>query len=425
MTVSSFIERVLGGNLPIGVEAYDGSSAGDATSPARLVVRSPRALRRFIHSPGELGLARAYVAGDVDFEGDLFALLAIQDRAEHIAVRPALLAEGARLAGRDAWRPLPPPPEEIRLGGRRHSSERDAAAIAHHYDLSNAFYRILLGPSMTYSCAVFNSSAESLEQAQANKHDLICRKLGLGSGARLLDVGCGWGSFAAYAATHYGVSAVGVTVSRRQYEYAQERIMAAGLGGRVEVQLKDYRDVTGGPFDAISSIGMFEHVGLAKTGLYMRKLHSLLTPGGRLLNHAISTPGTLPLTALQRFAARRSFIQRYVFPDGELLDVGRLVTMAQTEGLEARHIETLREHYALTLRRWLANLEAQWGEAVAEVGMGRARVWRLYLAGSAVSFEQHSIGVHQILAVNTPADGRSGLSLRPAWEQPKPFVHQR
>jgi len=236
-------------------------------------------------------------------------------------------------------------------------------------------------------------------------------KLELEPGMRLLDVGCGWGGMVLHAAEHHGVRAVGVTLSRRQAEWAAKAASEAGVADRVEIRHQDYRDVHDGPFDAISSIGMFEHVGLSQLEVYFRGLRRLLRPGGRLLNHGISRP---PNAGHTRFR-RNSFIDRYVFPDGELHEIGAVVSAIQGRGLEVRHVESLREHYALTLRAWVRNLESSWDEAVAEVGPGRARVWRLYMAASALNFEAGSTQVHQVLAVR-PDRGRSGLSLRPRFE---------
>jgi cyclopropane-fatty-acyl-phospholipid synthase len=269
----------------------------------------------------------------------------------------------------------------------------------------------VLGPSLTYSCAVFHDPADSLEQAQANKYELICRKLGLEPGMRLLDVGCGWGGMGLHAAARHGVRAVGVTISKRQAELAEKRVVEAGLSDVVEIRLQDYREIEDGPFDAISSIGMFEHVGEARLAEYFGRLRALLQPQGRLLNHGISHP-----PGLKARLPRRSFANRYVFPDGELHEVGRVVSLTQQTGFEVRHLETLREHYGLTLRRWVANLEAAWADAVEEVGEARARVWRLYMAASAVNFEGGRTQIHQILAAPTTDDGNSGLPLRPTFE---------
>jgi cyclopropane-fatty-acyl-phospholipid synthase len=410
MPLGTVIEDLLGTDLPVAVVGYDGSRVGPPDPPATVVVRSPNALRRILTAPGELGFSRAYVAGDLDIEGDVFAALTLRDRLPAVKLRPSQMAAAARLVGPSGLRPLPPPAEEARLRGRRHSKERDAAAVSHHYDVSNRFYELVLGPSLTYSCAVFATPATTLEDAQAAKHELVCRKLGLRPGMRLLDVGCGWGGMVLHAAEHHGVHAVGVTLSRRQADLAAKRVADAGLSGQVEIRFQDYRNVDDGPYDAISSIGMFEHVGRAKRGVYFGNLRTLLRPEGRLLNHAISRP---PFER-SRFA-RNGFIDRYVFPDGELMEVGDTVTAVQEAGFEARHVETLREHYALTLRRWVANLESSWDEAVAEVGPARARVWRLYMAGSALNFETNRTQIHQVLAVRSTDEGSSGMPLRPSF----------
>ncbi|MDQ3897486.1 MAG: cyclopropane-fatty-acyl-phospholipid synthase family protein, partial [Actinomycetota bacterium] len=296
--------------------------------------------------------------------------------------------------------------------GLRHSIRRDAASVSHHYDVGNDFYRLVLGPSLTYSCARFADDHTTLEQAQAAKFELICRKLGLHQrpGMRLLDVGCGWGSMALHAATVHGAEVVGVTVSREQAELARRRVGDAGLAGRVEIRVQDYRLVRGERFDAISSIGMFEHVGRSRQDQYFETLRALLRPGGRLLNHAISSPGSSR-------PDRRSFIYRYVFPDAELLDVGEVVLAMERAGFEVRDVESLREHYVRTLHAWVGNLEAAWEDAVELVGLHRARIWRLYMAGCANRFAQGAIGVHQVLGVVTDGDGRSFMpSTRGDWE---------
>jgi cyclopropane-fatty-acyl-phospholipid synthase len=412
MALAPLVEDVLGGDLPLAVEAYDGSRGGPQDAPATLVVKSPDALSRVITAPGELGIARAYVAGDLDLKGPIWALLDLRDRLPKVRLEPkAMLRLVRELGGWHKIRRLEPPAEEAHLRGRRHSRARDAAAVRHHYDVSNVFYRMVLGPSLTYSCAVFHDPADTLEQAQENKYELVARKLGLQPGMRLLDVGCGWGGMVVHAARHHGVQAVGVTLSPRQAELAEKRVGEAGLTGQVEIRVQDYREVTDGPYDAISSIGMFEHVGEAKLAEYFDRLRSLLGPGGRLLNHGISRPA-----GQKARLERRSFINRYVFPDGELHEVGRVISVVQGAGFEVRHVETLREHYALTLRRWVANLEDNWDAAVEEVGEARARVWRLYMAGSAINFESGRSQIHQVLAVPHADDGRSGLPLRPVFE---------
>jgi cyclopropane-fatty-acyl-phospholipid synthase len=417
VTVARTLAAALGPDLPIAVRAYDGSRLGPADAPATLLVRSPNVFRRLVTAPGELGLGRSYVAGELDVEGDLYAALsALRDRIPDVRRFTAQQwADTLALAGtsllRTGLRPLPVPPEEARLRGVRHSKQRDAAAIAHHYDVSNAFYRLVLGPSMTYSCAVWERTDVTLEQAQAAKYELLCRKLGLEPGMRLLDIGCGWGGMVLHAAANHGVRAVGVTLSRRQTEWAEKAVAEAGLADRVEIRYQDYRDVSDGPFDAISSIGMFEHVGLSQLRTYFGGVRRLLRPGGRLLNHGISRP---PNAGRTRFRPR-SFIDRYVFPDGELHEVGAVVSTIQRSGLEVRHVESLREHYALTLRAWVRNLDASWDEAVAEVGPGRARVWRLYMAASALNFEAGRTQVHQVLAVKLDRGG-SRMVLRPRFE---------
>jgi len=409
-TLLPLLVAMLGRDPAVRVELWDGSAFGAGEPIGTIRVRSRDALRRMLWAPGELGLGRAYVAGDLDVEGDILAILeALRDAP----VRHAGKVELAKMAAEVAKAakeldavggPLPPPPEEARPRGWRHSKQRDAEVISHHYDVGNDFYEIVLGPAMTYSCARFATPDTSLEDAQADKHELICRKLGLHErpGQRLLDVGCGWGSMAMHAARHHGARVVGVTISREQAEYARRRVAEAGLEDRVEIRLQDYRELGGERFDAISSIGMFEHVGKAKTAEYFSVLRSLLGPHGRLLNHAISSVKGSRLP-------RRSFTYRYVFPDGELLDVADTVAAMEEAGFEVRDVESLREHYAQTLRHWVANLEASWDRAVELVGEGRARVWRLYMAGSAVGFEDGGISVHQVLGVVPDPSGSSGM----------------
>jgi cyclopropane-fatty-acyl-phospholipid synthase len=413
MSVESFVEDLLGSDLPVRIRAYDGSDIGPADARTTVTLRSPDALARMVTAPGELGLARAYVAGDLDIEGDIYGLMELRRSLPEVKFTPRQVWGLLKLVGLKNLRRIPPPPEEHRPSrGRLHSKRRDADAISHHYDVSNEFYEMVLGPSMTYSCAVFKDPSETLEQAQANKYELICRKLGLRPGMRLLDIGCGWGGMVIHAAEHHGVEAVGITLSQNQVDYARKWIAETGLTDRVEIRLQDYRDVDDGPFDAVSSIGMFEHVGLARLGTYFDQISQLLRPGGRVLNHAISRTSSAEAQRIRR----RSFIERYVFPDGELHEVGTVISALQDRGLEVRHMENLREHYALTLRRWVANLETNWDAAVAETSEGRARVWRLYMAGSAVMFETNHIHVDQVLAVKTPESGQSGLPLRPDWE---------
>jgi cyclopropane-fatty-acyl-phospholipid synthase len=409
MTLAEVFERLAGPQARVRFEAYDGSAAGPEDASVRVRVRSPRALRLVAGAPGDLGLARAYVSGELEVEGDLYDALkelspaspgevTMRDRLQAIrAVGPALLTRGGR------------PPEEVRLRGRRHSKRRDAEAIAHHYDVSNAFYEWVLGPSMAYTCAVFPREDATLEEAQFEKFDLVCRKLALEPGERLLDVGCGWGGMVLHAVQHYGVTALGVTLSRQQAEWATHAIKEAGLDDRAEVRFLDYRDVEENGFDAVSSIGLTEHIGKEQLPSYFRFLYSKLKPRGRILNHCITRPdNTKPAAKL------RGFINRYVFPDGELHGEGHIISVMQDSGFELRHEENLREHYAKTLAQWCANLDAHWDQAVREVGLGRARVWALYMAGSRLGFERRQIELHQALGVRNDG-GASGMPLRPEW----------
>jgi cyclopropane-fatty-acyl-phospholipid synthase len=403
-----------GGPPPVRVQFWDGSTLGPGEGDT-LQVRSRDALRRLLWSPNELGLARAFVVGDLDFDGDIFEMLATLHAAAPSRVRDSskLPWQALRAAQRlgALGRPLPPPAEEAAPRGRLHSRTRDEQAVRHHYDVSNDFYAMVLGPSMTYSCARFASDAVTLEAAQESKHDLICRKLGLAdrAGQRILDVGCGWGGLAIHAARHYGAQVVGVTLSPEQAASARERVAASGLDRRVEIRLQDYRDVRDGTFDGIASVGMFEHVGSSKTTEYFGAMRRLIRPEGRLLNHAISSVGGSRL-------GPRTFIGRYVFPDGELIDVGRVVLAMEEAGFEVRDVESLREHYAKTLRAWVGNLQEHWEAAVSEVGVRRARVWLLYMAASANGFEDGGISVHQVLGVLPTPSGRSGMPpTRSAW----------
>ncbi len=434
--LAALAEAALGTALPVRVRAWDGSEAGPPDAPV-VVVRNRRALRRVMWKPGELGLARAWVAGDLDIEGDLYEALdrlsgLLWERDETPARRKGAAAVDAVLSLRDpAVRrllreaasligpglPPAPPPEEVRpTGGALHSMRRDRQAIHHHYDVGNTFYERVLGPSMVYSCAYWEKPGGTLEDAQYSKLDLICRKLDLREGQRLLDVGCGWGSMVLHAVRHYGVRAVGITLSTEQATYARKRIAEEGLTDRIEIRVQDYRRVDDGPFDAISSIGMAEHVGSAQYLAYAKTLHGLLVPGGRLLNHQIARR---PLMDEEAYHVDE-FIDRYVFPDGELAPVGTTLSLLENAGFEARDVEALREHYALTLRGWVANLEEHWDEAVRETSPGRARVWRLYMAASALAFERNRIGVNQILAVRPTEGGGSGMpGTRAAWLAPR------
>lgn len=428
--LAAVAETLLGAPLPVRVRAWDGSEAGSPTGPV-LVFHRRRALRRLLWKPGELGLARAWVSGDMTVEGDLFALLdrvapllwersrppGEEPRPEAPAGGIALLRDpAARAAVRDLvglarpWRaPAPPPEEALRRGGMRHTKVRDRAAISHHYDVGNAFYAHVLGPSMVYSCAYW-SPGGTLEEAQRDKLDLVCRKLALKPGDRLLDVGCGWGSMALHAAREYGARVTGITLSGEQAAYARKRVAEEGLADLIDIRVQDYRDVKDGPYEAISSIGMAEHVGSDRYRAYARTLYGLLRPGGRLLNHQIARRPEQDEEAYRI----NEFIDAYVFPDGELSPLGTTVGELERAGFEVRDVEALREHYALTLRAWVARLEEHWEEAVRLTSPGRARVWKLYMAASALGFEHNRLGVNQVLAVRPEGAGRadSGMPLR-------------
>jgi cyclopropane-fatty-acyl-phospholipid synthase len=401
--------------IPVRLRAWDGSEAGPEDAPL-IEFTSRRALRRILWSPGQLGLSRAYVAGEITAHGDIFAAFAALSSAGKFA-QPGPFSKPT---AREVWtlvktvvrlgalgpNPAPPPEEaKVEKHGRRHSKRRDAAAISHHYDVGNDFYRLVLGPSMVYSCAVWSDESRSLEEAQEEKLDLVCRKLGLQPGIRVLDVGCGWGSFVLHAATRYGVTVVGITISTEQAELVRKRVAEAGLTDRVEIRVQDYRDIDDGPYDAVSSLGMSEHVGREQLGRYVSQLHGLLRPGGRLLNHAISW------NAGPTEDDPDSFIPRYVFPDGEMLSLGEMVVALEGGGFEVLDVEALRRHYALTLRAWVKNLEEQWDEAVRLTSEGRARIWRLYMAASALGFESGLTGVNQVL-LQKPGGQEPPLRLR-------------
>jgi cyclopropane-fatty-acyl-phospholipid synthase len=403
--------------LPIAIRFWDGSTLGagrpapSAASPAEhppavVVAADPRALAHHLHRPSELGLARAWVDGSLTVDGDLEQALATRHALRGVRLsrldRLRLAAAAVRVGGPGILRRPPPPAVEASISGRRRSLARDRAAVRHHYDLSNDFYEVVLGPSMVYSCAYFADPGESLEQAQTRKLDRICHKLRIAPGERLLDIGCGWGSLVIHAAERHGAHAVGVTLSEPQAELARERARALGLERRVEIRVADYRELTDGPFDKIASVGMYEHVGRSELERYVRTVAGLLRPGGLFLNHGIvRLDSTRP--------SRPTFITTYVFPDGDLHPVTDLLSSLQPAGLELRDTESLREHYPLTLRRWAANLQAHERKATEIVGAERVRVWQLYMLASAQAFEAGEIAVYQVLAARF--DGPHGLPL--------------
>ncbi|HEX3824521.1 MAG TPA: class I SAM-dependent methyltransferase [Mycobacteriales bacterium] len=410
--IADVVSQALG-RPALRVAAYDGSTAGPPGADVKITLSSPAALSYLITAPSSLGMARAFIGGELEIEGDLYEALSLlwSDRVGRLSWSDRL--EVLRNLDPKALRWVDPPSEEYSVrrlrDGFRHSKARDAEAISHHYDVSNTFYEWVLGPSMTYTCACYPTEDSTLEEAQEHKYDLVARKLALKPGMRLLDVGCGWGGMVRHAAKHYGVRALGVTLSRQQAEWAAKAIAEDGLSDVAEVRFCDYRDVRESSFDAISSIGLTEHIGAANLGSYFSFLRSKLEPQGRLMNHCITRPTTTERVHI------RGFIDRYVFPDGELEGVGRIISAMQDNGFEIRHEENLREHYAKTLHGWCDNLNDHWDEAVKEVGLGRAKVWALYMAGSRLGFERRTIELHQVVGVRVDDHGTSGLPLRYDW----------
>jgi len=410
-TVQGVLDQVARGAFrqrPFAVRFWDDSvlAAAVPEPAATVVVRSPLALSYVLRSPDELGLGRAWISGALDVEGDLAAALRWRSDLRTVSLsaldRLRAVVSAFRVAGTDALRRPPAVQAEAVPRGRRHSLDRDRTAVRHHYEVSSAFYRLILGPSMAYSCAYFDSPDDSLEQAQRRKFELICQKLRLKSGDRLLDVGCGWGGLIIHAAVEHGAIAVGVTVSPAQAEVALERVQRAGVGDRCTVHVADYRELDDERFDAIASVGMYEHVGREELGRYARKIRSLLRPGGLFLNHGIARLAGAP-------DREPTFIGRFVFPDGELHPIADLLAAMHEAGLELRDVESLREHYALTLRRWVKNLESARAAAIRAAGPERERIWRLYMVGAATAFELGELSVFQTLAVRGGA--RHGLPL--------------
>jgi cyclopropane-fatty-acyl-phospholipid synthase len=410
MTVAQAVAAIIGNPDGVRLRAFDGSKAGPDSAPVVVDIRTPRALNYLATGAGSLGLARAYVMGDLEVEGDLYTAMSRLTDLDFDASLSGRLRALRDLGGLKLLRRPPVPPQEIKLKGRRHSKERDQAAISHHYDVSNKFYSWLLGPSMAYTCAVYPTADASLEDAQYAKHDLVARKLGLKPGMTLLDVGCGWGGMVLHAAKHYGVRVLGVTLSAKQAEFGQKAIADAGLTDLAEIRHQDYRDAPEQQFDAISSIGLTEHIGRAQLPAYFRSLYDRLVPGGRLLNHCITRPNNL-----EPAMREKQFINRYIFPDGELEGPGHIISVMHDQGFEVRHEENLREHYAMTLTAWSDNLERNWAASVEEIGLPKARTWRLYLVGSRIGFERNDIQLHQVLGVKLKPGAVSDMPLRPDW----------
>jgi cyclopropane-fatty-acyl-phospholipid synthase len=441
--IASLLKTHAGLDLPVRLRAWDGSEAGPQGPGPVAVLRSPDALRRILWRPGELGLARAYISGDLDVDGDLteglrLVLAAIRPteaaaktpaeaaaktraetpaktparalaripqaaRAAHVARTawawtPAALA-AVRVAAQlkvlgPPWSPPPAPRSELKVTGRLHSKARDQAVIAGHYDVPAAFYQLILDPNMAYSCAWYPSSGATLEEAQRAKLEMICRKLNLGPGSALLDMGCGWGSLTVHASRDHRAQVTAVTLSSEQGGYVRQRVRGLGLGERAEVRIQDYRD-TGGdpyrPYDAIASVEMGEHVGAANYPRFCAELHRLLRPGGRLLIQQMSR-GT-------RAPGGGPFIESYIAADMTMRPVGETVRLIENAGFEVIGVEAMRTHYVRTIRAWLDNFEANLPEISKILTAEQVRVWRLYLAGGALAFEEGRMGVDQILAV--------------------------
>ncbi|WP_052849568.1 SAM-dependent methyltransferase [Streptomyces avicenniae] len=423
--LTDLLAQLTGARPPVRIRAWDGSQAGPPGAPL-VILRTPRALRRLLWQPDELGLAQAYVTGELDVEGDLAeGLRTLWSAARAHGTRPpapsaAARARAAVLALRTgALGPRPPAPaSQARLTGTPHTTSRDRAAISHHYDLSNDFYALLLDPAMAYSCGYWTSDAPDygLADAQRDKLELICRKLRVEPDTRLLDVGCGWGSLTLYAAERHKARVDAITLSAAQRDHVQEQVRARGLEDRVRVELRDYRAVLGSGYDAVATVEMGEHVGEAQYPGFAAVLHRALRPQGRLLVQQMSRGANAP--------GGGPFIEAYIAPDMHMRPLGTTVGLLEEAGLEVRAAESLREHYAWTIDAWRHRLEEMWPQAVDTVGEEVARVWRLYLAGSSLAFSEGRMGVDQILAVRPADDGSSGLPPTPhAWYGPDEHAH--
>jgi cyclopropane-fatty-acyl-phospholipid synthase len=382
---------------PFTVRFWDGTEL-PATVDGRngpgptFTVHSPTAVAHVLRAPGELGLGRAYVSGDLEVD-DLDLVIGLIDDFQEPQIdrgtRARLVLAAIRACG--LTRPPRAPEGELKPRGRFHSKERDARAVRHHYDVSNDFFKLFLDESMTYSCAIFSRGASTLEEAQRTKLDLVCTKLALKEGERILDVGCGWGAFLLHAASNYGVRAVGITLSPEQASLARERIAQAGLSDRVEVRVADYRDMRGERFDAIASIGMVEHVGETQIDLYARQLAQLLGPGGRLLNHGIAH---LP----HDIGYHGDFTQRYVFPDANPLHLSRVQLALERAGFVTEHVEEFGKDYYDTLTEWIKRLDENLERAEQLAGKERLRVWRLYLRSARNIFKTEFVSIYQTQA---------------------------
>jgi cyclopropane-fatty-acyl-phospholipid synthase len=379
---------------PFAVRFWDGTEV-PATEPGAptLTLLTPRALAHALRAPGELGVGRAYVAGMLEVD-DMDAALRMVDEFEPPRLSLGQQASLALAVIRACGLVVPPPvpATELRLRGERHTIGRDRRAVRHHYDVGNEFFALFLDSSMTYSCAYFAGGAQTLEEAQEAKLELVCKKLALRDGERVLDVGCGWGSFVIHAAARHGVNAVGITLSEHQAQLARERALEAGVADRVQFRVADYREVSDGPFDAIASIGMVEHVGEEQIDVYAKRLWSLLGPGGRLLNHGIAK--------LKDFDTpdEGAFSERFVFPDGVPLPLSRVLRALERVEFTTTHVEGLQSDYARTISYWIERFDARWDDAVRVAGIERARIWRLYLRAARQGFETGWASVYQVLA---------------------------
>lgn len=416
--LASLMRPLVGSELPVRLRAWDGSEAGPAGAPV-LHIANRKALRRLLWQPDELGIAQAYITGELDVPGGAAELAeGLQLVWQHargtgagpisLSTKQKLTAAGLALRLGALGRRPTVPSTQAKLTGTLHTRARDRAAIAHHYDLSNEFYGLILDESMAYSSGYYERADSTLAEAQRAKLDLICRKLDLQPGMRLLDVGCGWGSLSLHAAEHYGARVLGVTISTQQHEFISKQIAERNLGDRVEVRVQDYREVREEPFDAVSSIEMGEHVGQHNYPTYAGVLFGHLKPGGRLLLQQMSRhAGTAP--------GGGAFIENYIAPDMHMRPLSETLGFLEQAGFEIRDVQALREHYVRTVQDWLDRFEGSYADAVAMVGEEMARVWRLYLVGGGLSFEEGRMGVDQILAVRTDERGESGLPLTPVW----------
>ena len=412
------------GQRTFDVRFWDGTvdRGANPNSPYTLVLNRPAALRRMLLPPNELSIVEAFIAGDVDIDGSMEAA---SNLAEQIGGRlrsPLAIARLVRMVlglPGQAEDDLADTrfPEHARKLGPRHTPVRDAAAIQFHYDVGNDFYKLWLDRRMVYSCAYFTSRDETLENAQAAKLDLICRKLRLKPGERLLDIGCGWGGLIMHAAEHYGVDATGITLSENQAALARERIKKAGLSDRCRVEIRDYRTLTESDgYDKISSVGMVEHVGLTHLPVYFASAYRALKPGGLFMNHGIvslgeARPRSVGERIFRKFWRADAFIDKYVFPDGKLTATHSVVSAAEGAGFEVRDMESLREHYAMTLRHWVRSLEEKAEDAKSLVGDHTFRVWRLYMAASANAFSTAAINIVQTVLAKPDARGKSNIPL--------------